>query len=150
MLGFRSAGSALAVTAVVLCLAGAAAAVTASGKAYEAGTRAKSPFLFFKVSHGKVTTVRWAITEVCNQANSQRISLVTHLNAKIHNGRFSRKVHYRTGSTPLGYNYATTKLSGTISGTSAVVKLSDTEVITSYGTCTGSHTFTASRTARYH
>jgi hypothetical protein len=150
MLGSRLVAGAFAAMGATLCLAGAAAAVTSGGKAYEAGTRAHSPYLFFKVSQGKVTKVRWSIAERCNGANRQVESLTTPLNARIRHGHFSKRVHYRIGSSPLGYDWATTKVSGTISGTTAVVKLSDTEDLVSYGTCTGSHTFTASRTARFH
>jgi hypothetical protein len=148
MSGFRSAMGIVAVT--VFFMAAGAVALAAGSGSYEAGTRSKPPYLFLTVSRGKVTKVRWDIRERCSDGSNSFTSEVTKLNAPIKHGHFSGTVHHTFGNSPLGLDTGVTKVKGTISGNTATVKLSDSEGITSLGSCDRSRTFTATKTARFH
>ena len=145
----RSAIGILSVIVTVFVLDGATAALASGSVSYEAGSRSKPPYLFVTVSRGTVTKVRWDIFERCDSSNAF-FSGVTKLGASIKRGHFSRTVHYTSGDSPLGLSTGVTTVKGTISGHVATVKLSDSEGIVSFGDCAGSHTFTATETARFH
>jgi hypothetical protein len=146
----RSAIGIIGVTVAVFVMAGAAVALASGSVSYEAGSRAKPPYLFLTVSRGTVTKVRWDIRERCDDGSDSFTPGIPKLSASIKRGHFSRTVHYTFGDSPLGLNTGVTTVKGTISGRDATVKLSDSEGIVSLGDCTGSHTFTATETARFH
>jgi hypothetical protein len=136
---------------VMAFLIAAAAVALASGEVfYEAGKRSKPPYVFLTVQRSVVTKVRWAIRVRCEGARPSFDSEVTKLNAPINNGHFSKTAHQTIGRSALGTSTATTTVKGTISRNHATVKLSVEEDIVSFGTCTGSHSFTATKTARFH
>jgi hypothetical protein len=153
MHGFRPTIGVIAASVAVL-FAGGAAVALASGKVFfEAGKHSKPPYLFLTVSHGKVTTVRWAMHEGCDGAPplERFTTKVEHLNAPIKHGHFSKTVHYSIpSSSPVGTSTGTTKVKGTISGTHASVKVSDEQDIASYSPCSGSHKFEATKTSGFH
>lgn len=132
------------VVALLVCVAQALASVDV---AWASSKRAKRPYLFMTVSHGKVTKVRWEVYYTCPGAQDfgyQPGAIV--LNARIKNGRFSRSVTYQIGSSNLGNDYATTSVRGTIVGNTATVRLSDDQSYTSYSPCYGKHSFTLHKT----
>jgi hypothetical protein len=146
-------GSAIGIIGVIVAVfvtASAAGALTSGSVSYEAGSRSKPPYLFLTVSRGTVTKVRWDIRERCDDGSDDFIPGIPKLSASIKHGGFSRTVHYKFGDSPLGFNTGVTTVKGTISGHDATVKLSDSEGIVSLGDCAGSHTFTATETARFH
>ncbi len=152
MRGFRSATGVIAAGVAVCFMAGAAVALTSGKVFYEAGKRSKPPYLFLTVSHGKATKVRWAIHEGCDGAPplSRFTREVETLNAPIKHGHFSKTVHYKIGSTPLGTDTGTTTVKGTIFGKHATVKVSDEEALYSYSPCGGSRKFKATKTTAFH
>ena len=136
------------VSATALLIAGVAVALASANVSYEAGKHSKPPYVFLTVSHGKVTTVRWDIHEgpvYCGDGSG-----VTHLNAPIKHGQFSKSVKYTFGNSPLGPSSGTTTVRGTVSANHVTVRVTDEELITSLGDCSGSHRFVATKTARFH
>lgn len=147
----RSSIGVITASIALLLTAGAAVAVTSGKVLYEAGKRSKPPYVLLTMSKGKVTKVRWAIHEGCGGVPpfSSFTSEAQRLNASIKHGRFSKTVHYTLGGSPVAVSTGTTTITGTVSGKHVTVKVSDEQDIASWGICSGSHTFKATRTTKF-
>jgi hypothetical protein len=117
-------------TATVVLAAGvlllvAATALADQGGAYTSRKDARPPYLSIAVSGGVVTRVVWDVKYVCGDGGvydgfHRRTVL---LNAAITNGRFSKRIKDRP---PRHIDSAYTRVSGTVTGGRASVKLTDT------------------------
>lgn len=138
---------AVASVAAAMLLCASVAWATGSVK-YAAGKRSKPPYVFITVSHGKVTSVSWSVSERCSGGaggagtNVERGSK-GHLKAKISHGHFSTHWSYSISPapSPLATITGRTTVTGTVSGATAKVTVKDTESDFEDGTCTGSHKF---------
>jgi hypothetical protein len=96
------------------------------------------------LGNGKVVKVRWDIYEVCARNGNDFQKSANTLKAPIRNGHFSKRVTYQIFPEPsfLSTIDVTTTVSGTITGKTAKVKVSDTRRSFETGKCSGSHKFT--------
>jgi hypothetical protein len=69
MIRFRSAIGIAGVIVAAFVMAGTAVALTSESASFEAGSRAKPPYLFLTVSRGTVTKLRWDIRERCDDGS---------------------------------------------------------------------------------
>lgn len=139
-------GAVASVTAVMLVCASVAWAATSVK--YAAGKRSKPPYVFITVSRGKVTSVRWSVSEHCSGGAGGAGTNVEHgskrhLKAKISHRHFSTHWSYTISPapSPLATITGKTTVTGTISGATAKVTVKDTESDFEDGTCTGSRKF---------
>jgi hypothetical protein len=131
--------STAAVAGSVLVLA--AGALATGAVHYQAGSRAKGPYLFITVSNRTVTQARWRMRQTCD-FGSASYNETDHLNAPIDShGHFSAMAkHSINGST------FHTSFSGTIHGDMATVKVHDRQAILHLGSCKATRDFAAART----
>jgi hypothetical protein len=123
----------------VACCAAAAAASTVT---YRAGRPSKPPYVVVTVANRTVVKVRWGFELPCAAAMPLPGSATNKLDAKIRkHGHFAATISYTSYGGDI-----TTRFTGTITSTTATIKITDQELIPSYGGCFGSHTFTAAKT----
>jgi hypothetical protein len=138
-----------AVLAVGLLASSAGAAVGITH--FEAGHKSWAQYLYFSVSHGRVTTARWSIKETCDGIPGTSInSGVEVLNARVKNGHFKKSVTRTEGGSPVAVSTDTTVFKGTITANRATVTVTDNFFPASYSPCSGSRRFKATVTPRFH
>src|SRR4051812_29365798 len=137
----------LLAASLALTFTGVALAVTYKAGRYEAGS-SSGDGVSLRIRHGSFSVSRVSFTETCSNPNrsfDERFTFVKGTNAKLA-GKISKKGRLSGRYESVG---GSVKVTGSVKGSAATVKVSESGSFTPQGgetfDCTGSHTFHAKR-----